>query len=380
MRISALFAGVAGLELGLQRAGHETLMFCEVDPGAISVLRSRFPHVPIHHDIRELKSLPTNTEMVTAGFPCQDLSQAGMTQGINGSKTGVVSHLFRLLRQQDIPHVLIENVPFMLQLRKGQAIRVLVNALEEMGYRWAYRTIDARAMGVPQRRQRVFLLASKEHEPWHTLLLSNLKPRKRAYSSGVACGFYWTEGNRGLGWAVDAIPTLKGGSSVGIPSPPAIWMPGGRIVTPQIRDAERFQGFSCDWTKPAEEATRKSHRWKLVGNAVCVRVAEWIGQRVREMADAPPVHPDAREFDERCAWPKAAFGWKGNGRAAVNVSAWPRAEKTPSLATFLRHEPKDLSLKAATGFVSRLTSSTLRYPEAFLLDLISHQGRMAAEK
>ena len=39
------------------------------------------------------------------------------------------------------------------------------------------------------------------------------------------CGFYWTEGNRGLGWAVDAVPTLKGGSTIGIPSPPAIWDP-----------------------------------------------------------------------------------------------------------------------------------------------------------
>lgn len=96
-----------------------------------------------------------------------------------------------------------------------------------------------------------------------------------------AFGFYWTEGTRGLGWAVDAIPTLKGGSSIGIPSPPAILLESREVVTPSIRDAERLQGFPTDWTQPAEEVTRKGQRWKLVGNAVSVPVAEWIGRRLR---------------------------------------------------------------------------------------------------
>src|SRR5690606_35704194 len=78
-------------------------------------------------------------------------------------------------------------------------------------------------------------------------------------------GFYWTEGIRGLGAAVDAVPTLKGGSTIGIPSSPAILLPNGRVVTPDIRDAERLQGFPADWTQPAETVARKSVRWKLVG-------------------------------------------------------------------------------------------------------------------
>src|SRR5213076_10234 len=93
------------------------------------------------------------------------------------------------------------------------------------------------------------------------------------------CGFYWTEGIRGLGWAVNAVPTLKGGSTVGVPSPPAIWMPAGEIVTPSLCDVERLQGFETDWTKPAEKVVRPSLRWKLVGNAVSVPVAAWLGRR-----------------------------------------------------------------------------------------------------
>ena len=79
---------------------------------------------------------------------------------------------------------------------------------------------------------------------------------------------------------VNAIPTLKGGSTVGVPSPPAIWLPDGRFVTPDIRDAERLQGFAVDWTRPAETVRRRSFRWKLVGNAVSVPVAKWVGDRL----------------------------------------------------------------------------------------------------
>ena len=94
----------------------------------------------------------------------------------------------------------------------------LVERLESLGYRWAYRVVDARSFGVPQRRQRVILLASLDLDPARIVLdadagepqgideIGAVSPRSRY-------GFYWTEGRRGLGWTRDAIPTLKGGSS-----------------------------------------------------------------------------------------------------------------------------------------------------------------------
>src|SRR5690606_8248114 len=113
----------------------------------------------------------------------------------------------------------------MLQLGKGKALDVIVNTLEDLGYRWAYRVVDSRAFGLPQRRERVFMIASLEEDPRHVLYADEAGPpsedeRDAEGRLGVACGFYWTEGLRGLGWAVDAVPTLKGGSTIGIPSPP----------------------------------------------------------------------------------------------------------------------------------------------------------------
>lgn len=233
LRIAGLFAGVGGLELGFQRAGHEALMLCEIDEPAKAVLHARFPSVPLEHDVCALKSLPRDVDLVAAGFPCQDLSQAGKTAGIEGARSGLVGEVFRLLEKKRTPWVLLENVPFMLRLSKGRALEVIVSALESLGYRWAYRVVDTRAFGLPQRRERVFLLASLDDDPRTVLLADEAgEPTPVAWKPHrTSFGFYWTEGIRGLGAAVDAVPTLKGGSTIGIPSSPAILLPNGRVVT-----------------------------------------------------------------------------------------------------------------------------------------------------
>ena len=109
----------------------------------------------------------------------------------------------------------------MLQLSKGRALALILDELERLEYRWAYRVVDTLAFGLPQRRQRVFLVATRIGDPRGVLLVDDAgEPPPRVPSSRTAFGFYWTEGIRGLGWAVDAVPTLKGGSTIGIPSPP----------------------------------------------------------------------------------------------------------------------------------------------------------------
>lgn len=371
LRVCGLFAGIGGIELGLHGAGHRTLLLCENDPSAAAVLRKRFPGAPIEGDVRALEALPRGTQLLAAGFPCQDLSQAGLTRGIRGKRSGLVANVFRLLEREPVPWVLLENVPFMLQLARGRALDVIVGRLEDLGYRWAYRVVDTRAFGLPHRRERVFLLASLAGDPREVLLAEEAgTPAPETRKDGIAYGFYWTEGVRGLGWGVNAVPTLKGGSTVGIPSPPAILLPTGRIVTPDIRDAERLQGFPDDWTQPAEEAGRPSLRWKLVGNAVTVDVARWVGDRL-----ANPLCYERGCWDhplrDRAPWPRAAWNM-GNGRFVANASAWPVRRSATPLHEFLRYEPKPLSERATAGFLERTSRSSLRFAPGFLARVAAH--------
>jgi len=376
-RIAGLFAGIGGIEHGLHAAGHETVVLCENDSAAVRVLAERLPGIRLHGDVTTLRRLPRTVTLLAAGFPCQDLSQAGKTAGIVGRRSGLVGEVFRLLRSHRTPWVLLENVPFMLQLGRGRAMDVIATALEEMGYAWAYRVVDSRAFGLPQRRRRVYLVASLDADPRAVLFADEANEPEgvdeRMLDRSLACGFYWTEGIRGLGWAADAVPTLKGGSTIGIPSPPAILFPDGRVVTPDIRDAERLQGFPADWTKPAEEVVKKGTRWKLVGNAVSVTAAEWIGRRLIDPG-AVREYPLRKLHSDR-TWPPAAWNF-GFGRCEVLASEWPVRRPYRSLEGFLRYPVQPLSAKATAGFLSRAERGSLRFPPGFLLALERHLERV----
>lgn len=372
VKVAGLFAGIGGLETGLADAGHETVLLCEIWEPARAVLKKRVSGVKCEKDVRKLKSLPADVELLTAGFPCQDLSQAGLTAGIDGSRSGLVGEVFRLLDQQHVPWVILENVSFMLQLHGGRAMVMLVEAFEARGYRWAYRVVNSLSF-VPQRRERVLFVATKtDIDPATVLFVDEAEPQLSDTNlNDKAHGFYWTEGLRGLGWAVDAVPTLKGGSTIGIPSPPAIMLPSGKVITPDIRDAERLQGFHTDWTEPAETVAKTAIRWNLIGNAITVPVAAWLGGRLND----PGSYDTGRDVELRRIgrWPRAAR-FDGKRRLAVEISSYPHWVPRRSLTEFLAFPGKPLSARATNGFLSRAARAKLRFPEGFLERLAMHSA------
>lgn len=375
--VVGLFAGVGGIELGLQRSGFRSELLCESWEPAQAVLRSRFAGADVVGDVRDLHSIP-KVDLVSAGFPCTDLSLAGRMRGISGEASGLVGEVFRLLRQRRAPWVLLENVRNMLVLDGGEAMRFLVDEFESLGYRWAYRLVDSRFTGVPQRRQRVVFLASRTGDPAEVLFADDCGQPVTLTASPAVFGFYWTEGFRGLGWAQDAVPTLKGGSTIGIPSPPAIWnpaaVPGQRVVTPLIEEAEQLQGFPRCWTQPADEASmRKGTRWKLLGNAVSVGVSQWVGERLVSPA---PVAVERRRLPANDPWPMGAAGARGE-RWAFRASMWPVARPYRHLADVVDLDVAPaLSRRATAGFLSRARRSSLRFEPGFLEDVEDHVDRV----
>jgi DNA (cytosine-5)-methyltransferase 1 len=370
---ASLFAGIGGFEFGLARAGHTTSILVENYEPALAVLRARFSNAELLGDVRNVDQLSSAIDALAAGFPCQDLSSVGQKFGINGARSRLVGEVFRLLEQRPVEWVILENVPFLLQLGRGRALRLITTALDELGYRWAYRVIDTRAFGLPQRRRRWYLVASLTGNPRDVLLADDTEPPPDPPHTDVACGFYWTEGMRALGWAIDSVPPIKGGSTVGVPSPPAIRLPTGDLATPDLRDAERLQGFPAEWTSPAEEVARPGYRWQLVGNAVSTPVTEWIGRRLRRPGQYDP------RGDESVAphdpWPYAAWSDGAGTIYRSAVSAWPTWLDRPHLVDFLEYEAKPLSARAAAGFLARTRKGSLRFPDGFLAQVENHINR-----
>ncbi len=175
---ASFFSGVGGLDLGLERAGWRTVSFSEIDPYASAVLAERWPGVPNLGDIVALadgwrggqSAEPADLErwgasgagratLWTGGFPCQDLSVAGKRRGmVEGTRSNLAHAFLDLVERHRPPAVLLENVPGLLSSHRGRDMAALVGRLAELGYGVAYRVLDARHFGVPQRRRRVFIL------------------------------------------------------------------------------------------------------------------------------------------------------------------------------------------------------------------------------
>lgn len=379
MKVLGLFSGIGGLELPFHQRGSESALLCDVWDASRRVLASRFPGVALHDDIRTLDRIPSGVEVVTAGFPCTDLSQAGRTAGITGSESGLVAHVFRLLEGKDIEWLVLENVRNMLVLDGGKAMAYLVRRLEELRFRWAYRLVDSRFSGVAHRRHRVLFVASRQHDPREVLFADEAGEPAASSFRDDAYGFYWTEGLSGLGWAKDSVPPLKGGSTIGIASPPAIWVRNGaagrRIVTPSIEDAEALQGFGRGWTAPAQESTRNGPRWKLVGNAVTVGVADWLAERLHKPG---PVILGAASWSGSGRWPEAACG-EGRKVWRTEASCWPVRRPYLHLSDTVDFaNAKPLSQRATAGFLERTNRSRLRFDPDFLRDLRQHLAEVTA--
>lgn len=384
----SLFSGVAGMDAGLVAAGGTVVELCESWEPARRVLREREPCVPLAGDVREFTP-SRDHRLLAAGFPCVDLSHAGKQTGIFGESSGLVTEVFRIAGATRPAWIVLENVPNLLRLGRGAGIRLIIDRLEELGYEWAYRVLDSRAFGVPQRRHRVIILASQIPGGAaaallgdDTRLIDTFDEPKQARASG----FYWTEGRRGVGLVIGAVPTLKGGSTLGLPSAPAVWRPyaavGQRIVLPSVEDAEVLQGFHRGWTAAADREGESSARWKLVGNAVTVALARWIGDRI-VASDAGLLRGITVEGglrDEKRPWPDAAHGGPGIGTQTVLASRWPlRMEMTP-LDDVLDHDGlRPLSYRATKGFLSRIEESGINLDEDFLDDLEGHLAAMRAD-
>ena len=142
--------------LALRRSGFGCVGTSEIDPHAAAVTAYHYPQTPALGDVRNVAT--TRADLIVAGFPCQDLSVAGSRGGLAGERSGLFWEIVRIARASTPRWLLLENVPGLLSSNGGRDMGAVLGALGELGYGWAYRVLDARHFGVPQRRKRVFFV------------------------------------------------------------------------------------------------------------------------------------------------------------------------------------------------------------------------------
>lgn len=162
MKLISLFAGAGISDVGFEFAGVESIAQVEIDRNANNVRKRHFPHAEHYEDVRHFDGTKYrgSVDVVAGGFPCQDHSVAGDRRGLDGNRGALWWEFLRIVRESKPRFVVGENVPGLLSVDNGRSMRTIVRSLHELGYFVAWRVLDLQYLGVPQRRRRVFIVAS----------------------------------------------------------------------------------------------------------------------------------------------------------------------------------------------------------------------------
>lgn len=160
MKVLDLFSGIGGFSLGLERAGFETVAFCEPNPFCQAILKKHWPNVPVYEDVRELSADRLANDgivfdAICGGFPCQDISVAGKGAGLAGARSGLWWEFHRLIAETRPKWVIAENVSAL----RSRGLDEVLGSLAALGYDAEWHCIPASAVGAPHRRDRIWIVA-----------------------------------------------------------------------------------------------------------------------------------------------------------------------------------------------------------------------------
>lgn len=186
MRSLSLFSGIGGLSIGTP------VLYCDNDVRATAVLRARMrdgllPMAPIHDDITTLSTVPPDVELVVAGFPCQDISCAGIRRGFEGDKSVLFYHVARLVHLSCPQWVYLENVDRITQM--PSVWQPVILTMSALGYDCTWCVLGAANVGAPHRRNRWFCLCRKVRTSRSHLVTTIDFPSNRMHKSGYCRNF-----------------------------------------------------------------------------------------------------------------------------------------------------------------------------------------------
>ena len=163
-RVIELCAGAGGMALGFEKAGLKHELLVEIDKDCVATLNKNRPNWRVlHGDIKEVDFTSYKTDVVSAGLPCQPFSYAGKKLGFGDTRGTLFFDYARCLQESEPKMCIIENVEGLVRHDKGRTLKTMVNVLEnELGFKVQYKVLNAVDYGVAQKRKRMFLVGCKD--------------------------------------------------------------------------------------------------------------------------------------------------------------------------------------------------------------------------
>lgn len=322
IEVASFFAGIGGFDLGFERTrGVKVVWQCEINDFCRDILHQHWPNVPCARDIREIANEKTpggsipDASVWTGGFPCQDVSRArmGPRKGLRGKQSGLFYDFAKLIEARCPPTVVIENVAGLLSSDGGRDFQIVVRTLAELGYGVGWRVLNSRYFGVPQSRQRVYIVACHRDPERAGQILFEPERSTGDDATGRSDGakavspFKRVLGNprkgpivQGIAYCLCACSAQHTGNDW---SRTYVSYPDGRVRRLTPLECERIQGFPDGWTVPEmqiDDLDRfDKHRYHAVGNAVTVDVAEWLGKRIAATEQKQAAAPAKKKTPRR---------------------------------------------------------------------------------
>lgn len=282
MKYFSLFSGIGGFELGIGKRG-KCVGFSEVDKYAIQIYQKHFPEHKNYGDIKNIKTedLP-EFDLLVGGFPCQSFSIAGKRRGFDDTRGTMFFEIARILKAKQPRLLLLENVKGLLSHEEGRTFATIISTLDELGYDLQWQVLNSKNFGVPQNRERVFIVGHLRGTSRPKVFpLSkddkNVNGQNKQIEGGrrqpkigidiansVTPDAYLTKGERKR---VDGKAVLTS-------------MHERRIRRFTPTECERLQGFPDGWT----EGVSDTQRYKCLGNAVTINVIRGIVNKIMKFS------------------------------------------------------------------------------------------------
>jgi DNA (cytosine-5)-methyltransferase 1 len=279
LRCGSLFSGIGGLDLGFQQAGFEACWQVENNRFCQAVLTTHFPHVPRLPDVRgcDRKNL-SPVDVITAGFPCQDVSTVGKRAGLSGQQTTLFFEVIRITKELKPSWLVLENVLGLLYSESGRDFAVVLSSVAALGYFVGYRVLDSQFFGVPQRRRRVFIVGSLRTGGAAEVLFES-ESGSRNNPAGQALGQDTTRANS----LRPEIHRIVSGTLTASPNIVLQALTNQIVKQPVHRVSSAVETSHADRVRTAARLPEGMDcaRYRALGNAVTVPVAYWLAKRIK---------------------------------------------------------------------------------------------------
>jgi DNA (cytosine-5)-methyltransferase 1 len=318
MRYFDSFSGVGGFSLGIHRAipDAECVGFSEIDSHASAVLKYHYPNVRNYGSITDIQwSEVPDFDLLVGGSPCQDFSIAGKRAGLVGARSGLAYEYIRALEEKRPAHFIWENVRGVLSSNRGWDFAAILNQMAEAGYSLQWQVLNAKHFGVPQNRERVFVIGTRtdlgsagevfferqgdgtHHEPSSDVREQASNTLRTNYSSGFSNETYVGtpvafNRNEGVKREIETAGTLSSSDWRGLnrnQDQNSVWN-GYKVRRLMPVECERLMSWPDGHTSRGrkEDGTEyevsDTQRYKMCGNGVVSEVVKNLVEQLYETA------------------------------------------------------------------------------------------------